>query len=76
MYPNPTKNRVYLKSNKNITDLRVNIYNVLGKKLISKKISSLQNNSFEIDTSNLNVGIYFVEITNKKVTNIQKLIIE
>lgn len=76
LYPNPTKNRVYLKTKKKFTDLNLNIYNVLGKKLISKKISSPQNNTFDIDTSNLNTGIYFVEITNLKGTSIQKLIIE
>ena len=76
LYPNPTKNRVYLKIKENFTDLGVNIYNLLGKKLISKKISSPQKNTFDIDTSNLNRGIYFVEITNQKGTSIKKLIIE
>ena len=76
LYPNPTKSKVSIQINENVTNLEVIIYNVLGKKLITKKINALQNNKFELDTSTLNTGVYFVEITNQTEKSIQKLIIE
>ncbi|WP_072785489.1 S8 family serine peptidase [Flavobacterium haoranii] len=61
IYPNPFTNvlTIYL-SNNNVEDF--SIYNQLGQKIFSTKISS-QNNS--IDLSNLNSGVYFYEVANQ-----------
>ncbi|MEZ4788336.1 MAG: S8 family serine peptidase [Flavobacterium haoranii] len=61
IYPNPFTNvlTIYL-SNNNVEDF--SIYNQLGQKIFSTKISS-HNNS--IDLSNLNSGVYFYEVANQ-----------
>lgn len=76
LYPNPTKNIINLKSNHSFTDIKVNIYNTLGKKLITEKFNSLDSNKISIDISNLSKGVYIVEITHESGINNQKLIIE
>lgn len=76
LFPNPTTSIVYINFNKNFSDLQINIYNILGKKLISKKISSPQNSRIELNTSTLTSGIYFVESKNKTEIEIKKLIIK
>jgi hypothetical protein len=65
-FPNPTNNMLFIDSNEN--PVKVSIYNVLGKEVISTK------NSKEIDVSGLPSGVYIIRIsigdgvhqTNKK----------
>ena len=65
-FPNPTNNMLFIDSNEN--PVKVSIYNVLGKEVISAK------NSKEIDVSGLPSGVYIIRIsvgdgvhqTNKK----------
>ncbi len=73
LFPNPVQDILYI-------DLRITpklklkyaLYNSLGK-MISSKI--LNDNSF-IDVSNLNKGIYIIEISNTETTYHQKIIIQ
>ncbi|HMC01098.1 MAG TPA: endonuclease, partial [Flavobacteriaceae bacterium] len=53
MYPNPTKNNLVHFST--TQDLDVILYNVLGKQILTEKVTSSQNT---IDLSNFNKGIY------------------
>jgi hypothetical protein len=54
-FPNPTNNMLFIDSNEN--PVKVSIYNVLGKEVISTK------NSKEIDVSGLPSGVYIIRIS-------------
>jgi len=69
LYPNPTKYSFTIDIEDNLEVEKVSIYNNLGQFIKSTK-------ELTINTTNLNTGIYFVEIetTNGKAT--KKLIVE
>lgn len=56
-YPNPTQNNVVLKSNTTITEIEV--YNIEGRKLFTKKLESLETN---VDLSPFATGTYFFKV--------------
>ena len=69
MYPNPVNgNKIYFNVS---DDVAVKIYNILGKVVISTKITNSKNN---IDVSNLSKGIYLVKINSGKQFITKKLI--
>ncbi len=69
MYPNPVNgNKIYFNVSDNVA---VKVYNVLGKVVISTKITNSKNN---IDVSNLSKGIYLVKINSGKQFITKKLI--
>jgi hypothetical protein len=69
MYPNPTNgNQVFFNLSENAT---VNLYNILGKKIVTAKLSE-KNNSLNI--SNLSKGIYLIKVTTGNQEIIKKLI--
>jgi hypothetical protein len=55
-YPNPVKNKFYILNNSEINSIE--IYNLLGQKVISKTVNS---RSAIIDLSDLRSGTYFVK---------------
>jgi hypothetical protein len=60
LYPNPVDDVLYIKSDNNINE--VNIYNVVGIKLIAV---SGQQSAVSVDMSGFKSGVYFVEIDGK-----------
>lgn len=60
MYPNPATNTLYFNTTE---DVKVNIYNVLGKLIQSSEITESKK---DMDVSNLATGIYLVKISNGK----------
>ena len=60
LYPNPVDDVLYIKSDKNINE--VNIYNVVGIKLIAV---SGQQSAVSVDMSGFKSGVYFVEVDGK-----------
>ena len=67
--PNPTSGTLKLKANIILDD--VSFYNVLGKELISKKISE---KNTEIDLSNLPTGIYIARVSSGDMVQSFKVI--
>jgi endonuclease I/chitodextrinase len=69
MYPNPTNsNKVFFNLSENV---QIQVYNVLGKKVLSTKLST------EDKTLNINAlskGVYIVRVTTGKQVIIKKLI--
>jgi hypothetical protein len=67
MYPNPIdRNRsLFIKGN---AIHRVEIYSVLGKKVLDNSINN--KNSVELKLYNFSSGIYFVKINNTKRSKI------
>lgn len=62
LYPNPTKDKIYLNSDKEIE--AVSVYNLQGK--LINHIAWNSSNSF-VDISNVPNGIYFVKIRTKEI---------
>lgn len=75
MYPNPAKNQVTISlDNTNEVIANVNIIDMLGKQVI--RLNKVNEVTKSIDLSNLNSGIYFIEIeTQNKLVVKRKLII-
>lgn len=71
LYPNPTKERVYI--NTSIPIKKITISNLLGQEIKNYNTSQVKSS---IDISELNKGIYFVKIYTEKVAHTTKLIKE
>lgn len=59
VYPNPTSSFVYLNASEISSIDRVEIYNIIGKKVKSQAIS---NNKTAINVSDLDKGVYIVKV--------------
>jgi hypothetical protein len=68
IYPNPAKNSIRVESNQIINKVR--IVNVLGQEVYSEILS---NHGAQINVSNLQSGIYFVNIETTEGTKTQKI---
>ncbi|MDP1727984.1 MAG: T9SS type A sorting domain-containing protein [Bacteroidota bacterium] len=79
IYPNPAKEQVSISYKlENTQNVEVNIKDILGRIVKSEMNHSIQgNNSFTIDLSTINRGLYFVELAVKGQAEIfNKLIVE
>lgn len=56
-YPNPTKDILYIDSQDDVSFLQINLYNVLGKRVITQSLSSKQ-----INISSLPKGVYMLNV--------------
>ncbi|UCH14263.1 MAG: T9SS type A sorting domain-containing protein [Bacteroidales bacterium] len=71
IYPNPSDNIINIEiENKNKTTIE--IYNVSGKIVFSKKLNSKKE---RIDISGLSEGMYFVKVTQEQDVMVEKLIV-
>ena len=68
-YPNPVKNMLHIDLNAAKTTT-IEIYNILGKKVISKVIQDSGN----INTQNLSPGIYILKISQRNTSISKKLL--
>src|SRR5690606_38663680 len=69
IYPNPVKNELHINLNTNF-ETTVEIYNVLGRKMLNQTIQ----NSEIISTENLSSGVYILKLTQGNQTMTKKLI--
>lgn len=75
LYPNPAKNYTYLEYNNQKTDIKIEIYDILGNK-IKEIIPESGNNKTRINTSEIATGTYIYRIiSDKKAIKTNKLII-
>lgn len=65
VYPNPTTMSVTFKTNTNLVDEKVAVYNMSGKLISENKIST--DNS--LDLSQLPSGVYLITFANQKITS-------
>lgn len=73
VYPNPTNTgsvNVVSASSSNFGNINVAIFDVLGKQVINKTITSEK-----LNVSSLNTGVYVMKITQGKATSTKKLVI-
>lgn len=75
VYPNPSKSVVKIESNGNSLISQIDLCDVNGKFLVSEK--NIQMSSFNLDTQNLNSGIYILKIKDQtdRIQN-HKLVIQ
>ncbi|WP_395045609.1 T9SS type A sorting domain-containing protein [Flavobacterium sp.] len=57
-YPNPVKNSFTISNDKTINEIE--IFSILGQKMMDKKVNDLQT---ELDLSEFSNGVYFVKVT-------------
>ena len=64
LFPNPAKNNITIQLGSNLqTNKPIEIYNVLGKKVITIKSSDVVNGSVTQNITSLNSGMYFMKIS-------------
>jgi photosystem II stability/assembly factor-like uncharacterized protein len=73
VYPNPITNSSILEVNVQLKDAEVFIYDILGKEMMRKKLTS---NRMEIGKGNLKSGVYFVRVKGNEGEYMKKIIVE
>ncbi len=61
LYPNPTKDKLFLSTTSSAENLKIKIYNIEGKLLSNLNLE----NQTSLDVSNLESGIYFLNIEDE-----------
>ncbi len=66
LYPNPAANNISINFNSSVSELlQISLSDVTGKVLLNKALASqIGNNTFTLDVSELESGIYFYNISN------------
>lgn len=76
VYPNPANSFVYLNFDLPKSALtQVKLINMLGQTIVNQNKMVLPNEKMLIDVSNLNAGVYFVDITVDGETKIQRVVV-
>lgn len=65
VFPNPTTATVYFKTETNLLNEKVSIYNLSGQLISKKQITG--NNA--LDLSELQSGVYLIQFYNKKINS-------
>ncbi|WP_179334495.1 T9SS type A sorting domain-containing protein [Winogradskyella costae] len=69
--PNPAKNKLNIKLLNTSEDLKLEVFDVLGKRIYKGLITKLESS---IDVSNWKSGVYLVRITDDTVTHTKRFI--
>ncbi|TYB76093.1 T9SS type A sorting domain-containing protein [Bizionia gelidisalsuginis] len=72
IYPNPADNVVYIKTKKNLGDVTINLIDINGRVVLSKKAALI--NEAELNISTLQSGMYILNITGNNVNINNKII--
>jgi hypothetical protein len=74
IFPNPFDNETTIKTNSNLNQVRLIIYNALGQEV--KMIKNISDNKIQIEKGDLQNGIYFVHLAkDNKLLAIKKIVI-
>jgi uncharacterized repeat protein (TIGR01451 family) len=71
IYPNPTNNILNIQNKENSIITKVNVIDLLGKTIFTSKYEI---SNVTVNLTNLNSGIYFVEIYSNELKTVQKVI--
>ncbi len=74
VYPNPASNKINVSIPENIGLVKLQLYDVLGKKVKEEQLLSENNNS--INLSNLSKGVYLMRFNSKQGFKTTKIVIE
>ncbi|MBS3739221.1 endonuclease [Mesohalobacter halotolerans] len=72
LYPNPVRGQFLNIKIKGVSDLKVEVYNIFGKKILSKK---LNDSNTQISVEQWSSGIYLLKLSNKNVKETFKVIV-
>ncbi len=76
IYPNPGNGIFTLRMDSKVKGAsEINIYNQNGSELFTYKSASIENESFTIDLTSFNKGVYFVKLTTENKILFRKLIV-
>ena len=75
IFPNPSKGKFTINASYNLQNVEFNLVDISGKKL-SNLAKTINENAAEFDASNLNAGIYFLNIKSDNGSITKKIIIE
>ncbi len=75
LYPNPTKEKLFISMNGYVGKVKLRILNAAGRSVLQKEFFSLYSNQL-IDISNEPKGIYFTEIETNEGMSTQKFVLE
>lgn len=64
IYPNPINNKLFIEVNKDFSVEQIDVYDISGRKLISKTFNESQSRLIELDFSSFSNGIYFLTINH------------
>ncbi len=71
IYPNPTNSGLVTIQSTSTEAINVTVFDILGKQISSNKV--LNN---KLDVSNLNAGVYLLNITQNNLTTTKKLVVK
>ena len=71
VYPNPAKDFVKIHTNNNISSVKV--YNCLGMMVEEIEVNA---NEVELNTSDYNTGVYFINVETEDGNSIKKVVVE
>ncbi|UAM98232.1 T9SS type A sorting domain-containing protein [Polaribacter litorisediminis] len=72
-YPNPVTNNVFTVKSKSSDTKEISIFNVLGKKVLSKSLSGVQS---DVDVSSISAGLYILKVKEGTKMATSKLVIK
>lgn len=75
MYPNPVNDVLRFSLNNSLDDLTIEIYDLLGKRIIQRNFKNVQND-LSINVAQLNSGVYFVRLNSNDFTTSKQLVVE
>ena len=74
VFPNPATNFIKIQTDeKNDFILAVNVYNLIGQKILESDYKELNLNEVEVKTEFLNEGVYFVDVSTTKSRHTKKI---
>jgi hypothetical protein len=76
IYPNPVYDIIYLKTLNSISEeITISIVDITGKILLQKKFDNLLNSLiYQINVSDLAKGVYYLQIGNKQMIKVEKIV--
>lgn len=73
VFPNPSNGKITVTTGNFSGPVSVNIYNVIGERIISEKRGKISGSRLDFDLSNQDKGVYFIEIITKDKTSVKKI---
>lgn len=74
IYPIPTKNKIFIKSKKDLINSKIKVFDINNRLVLQKNVESTDENTFSIDLSSLLKGVYFLEVSNTNLNYRKKII--
>jgi len=71
-YPNPTNSIINIESKSDLKNVTITVTDIHGKIIVLK--DNLNGNNFQIDLSELNSGMYLVNVFNNNIISTQKVV--